>query len=40
MCPYPLKLDHLLLSNFDGKDCDYGKGEIFGWGRYSVTSPD
>ena len=33
-CPYPLKLNLLLLSHFDGKGCDYGKEEIFGWGRY------
>jgi hypothetical protein len=26
----PLKLDHHLLSNIDGKDCDYGRKEIFG----------
>ena len=28
-CPCPLKLDHLLLSSFDGKEWDYGKEEIF-----------
>jgi len=28
--PAPLKLDHLLLSNIDGKDVCYGQEEIFG----------
>ena len=39
-CPCPLKLDHLLLSSFDGKVDYYGKKEIFGCGRYSVTASD
>ena len=29
-CPAPLKLDHLLLSIFDGKEDGYGEEEIFG----------
>ena len=29
-CPCPLKLDHLLLSNFDGKGDDYGEETVFG----------
>ena len=29
-CPCPLKLDHLLLSNFDGKGDSYGEETVFG----------
>ena len=29
-CPCPLKLDHLLVSNFDGKEGGYGKETVFG----------
>ncbi|MEL6996554.1 MAG: hypothetical protein AAGK67_18190 [Pseudomonadota bacterium] len=29
ICPCPLKLDHLLLSIFDGKGYGYGEEEIF-----------
>ena len=29
VCPAPLKLDHLLLSNFDGKGYGYGEETVF-----------